>query len=114
MRACGIDFGTSNSSLGLMVEGKPKLVALEGKETSLPSALFYPSDESPKLFGRAAVEAYTGHEEGRFLRALKSILGSNLMDETTAIGKGRKSFTSILGEYLSHLHKKPRQQQAVR
>ena len=34
---CGLDFGTSNSTLGLMNKGKAELVALEGKRSpSLP------------------------------------------------------------------------------
>jgi hypothetical chaperone protein len=101
--ACGIDFGTSNSSAGIMQGKKPYLICLEEKNVSIPSAIFYPSDGTPKRFGRNAIRAYTAQEEGRLLRSLKSILGSPLMDDTTLAGGARKSFKSILGEFLCHL-----------
>jgi hypothetical chaperone protein len=39
--ACGIDFGTSNSTVALSLNGEKKLVALEGAKTTLPSAIFF-------------------------------------------------------------------------
>ena len=53
--------------------------------------------------GRAAVHEYVDGAEGRFMRALKSILGSSLMKETTAVGRERMSFEALIGRFLSHL-----------
>lgn len=99
----GIDFGTSNSTLGLSDATGARLVALEAGQTTLPSAIFYPFDDARALFGRAAVEAYVGGEHGRLMRSLKSILGTSLLHEKTRIGRHSLSFVDILGAFFSHL-----------
>ena len=76
---------------------------LEDGRTSIPSAIFYPNEGEPPLYGRAAVRAYTDHEPGRLLRSLKSILGSDLISERTAVGGGSRTFESILVGYVKHL-----------
>ena len=38
------------------------------------------------LFGADAIDTYVGQHDGRLMRALKSILGSPLIDEKTALG----------------------------
>ena len=101
--AIGIDFGTSNSTVGFLHQTKPALIALEEDKTTLPSAVFYDTERLETLFGRKAIAAYTDHYEGRLLRSLKSILGSSLIEETTQIGHKRLSFHSIIGEFLQHL-----------
>lgn len=104
-RFCAIDFGTSNSALAVCDNGVSQLVPLEGQAFNLPSAIFYPTDPSePTLIGRAAMRAYLEQEEGRLLRALKSVLGSALMGATTEIGPGRMmQFGSIIADYLARL-----------
>ncbi|WP_400766116.1 Hsp70 family protein [Methylosinus sporium] len=104
--ACGIDFGTSNSSVGYMAEGEPRLVPLEGDSVSLPSAIFYPAYGGKLGFGRAAISLYIDRENGRLFRAIKSILGGSLIHETTAAGGKRVAFTAILGSFLRHLKDK--------
>ncbi len=37
----GIDFGTSNSTVGIVKNGAPQLTALENGMVTLPSAIFY-------------------------------------------------------------------------
>ena len=99
----GIDFGTSNSTLGLSDATGARLVALEAGQTTLPSAIFFPFDDARALFGRAAVEAYVGGEHGRLMRSLKSILGTSLLHEKTRIGRHSLSFVDILGAFFSFL-----------
>ena len=42
MAACGLDFGTSNTTLGVAaIGGQPVLAPLEGDGTTLPSAIFF-------------------------------------------------------------------------
>ena len=56
----------------------------------MPSAVFFDYEVKGRvLFGNEAVTAYVGQTEGRLMRALKSILGSPLIDEETSLG-GRK------------------------
>jgi hypothetical chaperone protein len=101
---CGVDFGTTNSTVGLCESGgMPVLVPLEGEHLTIPSALFYSLEDGKTYFGRAAVFEYMDGAEGRFMRALKSILGSSLMKDTTQVGRERLRFEAIIGRFLRHL-----------
>ncbi|MDI7775193.1 Hsp70 family protein [Asticcacaulis sp. EMRT-3] len=100
---CGIDFGTSNSAVALGAGADVRLVAVEGSAVTLPSALFFNSETDAIAFGRDAIAQYLDGYEGRLMRALKSILGSSLIGETTQIGRGRKDFRSLIGLYIAHL-----------
>ncbi len=99
---CGIDFGTSNSTIALADRTKAWLMPLEGTEVTLPSAVFWEAG-GPPSFGRAAISAYVDGEDGRLMRALKSTLGSSLIDERTAIGTKSVSFKSVLTAFFRHL-----------
>ncbi|MDF1598391.1 Hsp70 family protein [Mesorhizobium sp. YIM 152430] len=102
--ACGIDFGTTNSTVGLCKRGaEPRLIPLEGHHLTIPSALFFSLEDGGTYFGRAAVFEYMDGAEGRFMRALKSILGTSLMKETTQVGRNRMTFEGLIGRYLRHL-----------
>lgn len=104
--SCGIDFGTSNSTIAVVRGGKIALVPVEGASTTIPSAIFYPSEGEPPLYGRAAIAAYTARERGRLMRSLKSILGSDLISERTPVGGRSRTFEGILVGFLSHLKAK--------
>ncbi len=103
---CGIDFGTSNSTVAVVRGGETTLVPVEDAHTTIPSAIFYPGTGSLPLYGRQAVRAYTEREPGRLMRSLKSILGSELIAEKTAVGGQYRSFESILVGFLAHLKSK--------
>lgn len=107
---CGLDFGTSNSTIGLISQGKPQLVVVEEGKVTIPSALFYNFEDDTVAFGRAAIQAYVEGTEGRLLRALKSVLGSSLMAETTQLKRRRLAFTEIIGQFLGHLKTQAEQQ----
>ena len=55
----GIDFGTSNSTVGFIEDGKPRLVALEDGEVTMPSAVFFNFEDNRTYFGRRAIADYT-------------------------------------------------------
>lgn len=99
----GIDFGTSNSTIGIIRDGRPRLVALEGDHVTLPSAVFFSFEDDRTYYGRRAIEDYTLNSEGRLLRALKSVLGSSLIHEKTRIKARSMLFTDIIGLFLKHL-----------
>ena len=103
MTAIGIDFGTSNSTVGVSDEDGARLIALEGDHLTLPSAVFFDLEDRKVRYGRDAVAAYTAEHEGRLMRALKSILGSSLIDDTTEIGERRISFSAIIAHFMRHL-----------
>lgn len=102
-RILAIDFGTSNSTVGTPSADGPQLIALEGDNVTIPSAIFFNMEDECVQFGRDAIAAYTQHYEGRLLRALKSVLGSSLIEETTPIGNNRIAFKDIIGLFMRHL-----------
>jgi hypothetical chaperone protein len=108
--ACGIDFGTSNSTVGLADANGARLLALEGDAPTLPSAVFWQTEGAPPLFGRAAIAAYLDGEDGRLMRGLKSTLGSGLIHDKTAVGGRAVSFREVLARFIGRLR---RAQEAV-
>ncbi len=110
MAACGLDFGTSNTTLGLMTGNGPRLAHLEGAADTLPSAIFYPRTGEPQV-GRAAMAAYVDGHQGRLMRSLKAVLGSSLIDETTAVGRQRLGFRGVIAAFLAQV--KARGEQAA-
>ena len=99
MSICGLDFGTSNTTLGTIEAHAPVLAALEIGHTTIPSAIFYPADGAV-LIGHKAVEAYVDGVPGRLMRSLKSVLGTALIDETTLMGRARTRFRDVIAYYL--------------
>src|ERR1700721_1334304 len=64
MSICGLDFGTSNTTLGTVIHDIPVLAALEGDHVTIPSAIFYKADGGAHV-GRRAIEAYVEGDPGR-------------------------------------------------
>lgn len=107
MIACGLDFGTSNSAIGVARDGVVALAPVEGDETLLPSAVFFDLETRGRVvFGNAAIAAYVGQTEGRLMRALKSILGSPLIEEQTAVGSRKVSLASVVEIFVRHMKQK--------
>ncbi|MCB5191826.1 molecular chaperone [Methylobacillus arboreus] len=95
---CGIDYGTSNSSLGVVKDGKVVQAKLEQESVYLPSAIYraFPEHElnddiesrtirqqlgnaQGMLYGTEAIEAYIRNPgEGLFMKSPKVFLGSDL------------------------------------
>jgi hypothetical chaperone protein len=102
-RSCGLDFGTSNSTLGVVAAGHPELLALEGDSVTIPSALFFSFENDMTYFGRAALSEYVTGADGRMMRALKSVLGSALIGDATRIKKRLVPFMEILGLFIGEM-----------
>lgn len=100
----GIDFGTSNSAVACVAGSElARLLPLEGAATTIPSAVFFNTEDRSTHFGREAVALYLSGTEGRLMRSLKSLLGSALMQDQTEIGHQRVSFEDIIALFLSEL-----------
>jgi len=99
---CGIDFGTSNSTCAVYVDGEVSLVSLEGDKQALPSVVFF-AEDGGVYFGREAIALYIEGEDGRLMRGLKSILGTALMSERTVVNGSTKYFTDIVATYLKNI-----------
>jgi hypothetical chaperone protein len=102
---CAIDFGTSNSAVAVPNgDLQIQLVPVEGSALAMPTAVFYSAEDGSRLFGRAAVQAYVDGYEGRLMRSIKSILGSDLMDRTTEVGLGVSvKYIDVVIAYLREL-----------
>jgi hypothetical chaperone protein len=108
MSICGLDFGTSNTTLGTIAGAAPVLAALEETQTAIPSAIFYEADGGVRI-GRRAVDAYVEGVPGRLLRSLKSVLGTSLIDETTRLGRERISFRDVIAAYVGAIKRRAEQ-----
>src|SRR5882757_551400 len=107
MIACGLDFGTSNSAIGVARGDAVALAPLEQGTTLMPSAVFFDYETKGRvLFGTDAIAAYVGQTEGRLMRALKSILGSSLIDEKTSLGDRMVPLAEVVGIFVRQLKRK--------
>ena len=103
----GIDFGTSNSAAAYLDEhGKLQVIALESQRSEMPTAVFFASETRSVLFGSDATQAYLADVEGRLLRSLKSLLGSALMDEHTAVGERSLRYFDIVVLFFKELKRR--------
>ena len=102
MRACGLDFGTSNTTLGAFSAGAPRLARLEGEHVTVPSAIFFGWSGEP-IIGRAAMDAYAEGISGRLMRSLKSVLGTSLAEEMTQLGRRRLRFQDVIALFLKEV-----------
>lgn len=102
-QACGIDFGTSNSTVGWHRPNQTALLALEGDKLTLPSVVFFHAEDSVTSYGRAALADYLIGDEGRLMRSLKSLLGTSLMDDFTEVAGRVLPFRELLALFIGEL-----------
>lgn len=96
-----IDFGTSNSAAAVLAAGRVFRIPIETGADTLPTAVFFPQNGGEMRIGEAAIRALTSGDEGRFMRALKSVLGTELLHEERLIGKSRRSLAQIITQFLA-------------
>ncbi|MBP2290942.1 Hsp70 family protein [Azospirillum rugosum] len=106
MTACGLDFGTSNTTLGVQGDGAFRLLPLDGGRTTLPSAVFFDFEADAVTVGQGAIDAYVSGVEGRLMRSIKSMLGTDLIDADTALRKGRISFRAVIATFLEQVKRR--------
>jgi hypothetical chaperone protein len=101
MATLGIDFGTSNTAAGIVVAGRPHLIAVEPGRTTLPTSVFFDPDRKATLYGTAANAALIEGRKGRFMRALKSVLGTPLLRERRLIAHERLTLLEVVARFLA-------------
>lgn len=104
--ACGVDFGTSNSTVGWSRPGSSALLQLEGDKVTLPSVVFFNADEEQVYYGRAALDNYLQGYEGRLMRSLKSLLGTELIDDQTEVMGKALPFKMLLTQFIAELKRR--------
>jgi len=101
--ACGIDFGTSNSSIAVADGQSVRLVPVEGNQVTIPSAVFFPRGTMTPAYGRAATDSFFAKREGRYMRSLKRLLGTSLVKQGTVINGKVMPFDAIIASFLQYL-----------
>lgn len=104
--SCGIDFGTSNSSIAVVQNKNIQLVPVEDGHVTIPSALFFARKQANPVFGRAASRMFFDKKEGRYMRSLKRVLGTTLMKNGTSINGKAMKFEKIIGAFLQNIRDK--------
>ena len=104
MYACGLDFGTTNSTFSYVGQnGSVELVKLEKDHETLPSTVFYNFEDGDAYFGREALDQYVDGEFGRLMRSLKSVLGTSLMHDKTQVQGRSIAFEDIISSFLKEM-----------
>ncbi|HEX5342995.1 MAG TPA: Hsp70 family protein [Duganella sp.] len=104
--ACGVDFGTSNSTVGWVRPGHPVMLELEDGKATLPSVVFFNADDDEVTYGRAALGEYLAGYEGRLMRSMKSLLGTSLIDGQTEVGGRALPFRMLLAQFIGELKRR--------
>lgn len=107
--ACGLDFGTSNSTVGWLRPHQPVLLPLEDGKTTLPSVIFFHAEDPLVSYGRAALGDYLAGYEGRLMRSLKSLLGTSMMDDSTEVMGQAMPFRQLLAHFIGELKRRAEQ-----
>lgn len=101
--SCGVDFGTSNSTIAFYRDNQLTLVPVEGTNTTIPSAIFFERIDNTPHYGRDAVQLFLGRNKGRFMRSLKRILGTTIMKQGTLVNGSPMYFSRIIGQFVKNL-----------
>ncbi|MCC6072477.1 Hsp70 family protein [Massilia sp. GCM10020059] len=115
--ACGVDFGTSNSTVGWIGEragAQPAglasaLLTLEDGKPTLPSVVFFNAEDEEVSYGRAALAGYLAGYEGRLMRSLKSLLGTSLIDGQTEVAGRSLPFRLLLAQFIGEVKRRAEQ-----
>jgi hypothetical chaperone protein len=94
-----IDFGTTNSVVGINDNGKVKMVRLGKESLETKSVLFYSFEDKSFYVGDSAIEELKLESIGRYFVSLKSFLGSAENIETT-LGTTTYSISDLISIIL--------------
>jgi hypothetical chaperone protein len=100
---CGLDFGTSNSAIGITAGADVQLVEVEPGRRVIPTTIFFDYEDGSNTFGTPAIDKFLAGRNGRVLWSIKSVLGSALMTERTLVRERMMSFGDIIGLILRNL-----------
>ena len=106
MAILGIDFGTSNTAAGILAAGRPHLISVEPGRKTLPTSVFFDYERKITTYGSVANAALIDGREGRFMRALKSVLGTPLMREKRQIAYERLTLIEVVARFLQMIRER--------
>jgi hypothetical chaperone protein len=105
----GIDFGTTNSAVGLADAGRAELAALPGPDgtaaTTWRTVLYFEPELARVCAGAAAIDRFLESEgEGRLVQSIKSHLASASFTRTS-IGGRTWTLENLVAEFLRQLRR---------
>jgi hypothetical chaperone protein len=103
---CGLDFGTSNSTVGICINNNNRLVPLENDKPTIRSAIFCDGEQKTWEFGQKGIDHYLEGVPGRLMMALKSVLGTSLINDKTMVFNEYVSYADILGHFIKYIKTK--------
>lgn len=113
----GIDFGTTNTVVSLMKDGRHQILEIGrrgGQKSSLMKSLIYfPERGEQILFDDAALEAYIEDpEHGRFMRSIKKLLPQETFEQTRIY---RRRFTAVdlISLFLKEVYRRVKEELGV-
>ncbi len=109
-----IDFGTSNSAAAILSDTGIRRISIERGADTLPTAVFFPSGGGEMRIGEASRQALINGEDGRYMRALKSVLGLQLLHETRLISGRRRTIGDVITDFLVALRERSEQTTGLR
>ena len=86
-----------------MVGGRSHIIPLEPGQETLPTAVFFDAVRKDMVIGAEAVSALTQGREGRFMRAMKSVLGTPLIREKKQFGQVRMTLMEVIARFLAEV-----------
>ena len=112
--ALAVDFGTSNSAAAVPEGGAVRRLPIERGAETLPTAVFFPrvpealagSERGAMRIGQRAVDALIEGEEGRFMHALKSVLGTALLHEARFLSGRRRTLAEAITAFLAEVKRR--------
>lgn len=103
MSSCGLDFGTSNSTLAISHHSQTSLIALSNTSPILKSAIFFDSEAKKHFIGQDGIVRYLDGGKGRLMLSLKSILGSTLLNDKIAVCGEWITYRDIIGLVIKYI-----------
>lgn len=104
--SCGVDFGTSNSTIAFYQGENLILVPVEDGRTTIPSAIFFERIDNTPHYGREAIQLFLERNKGRLMRSLKRVLGTSVMKQGTMVNGSPMNFNKIIGQFIKQLKDK--------
>lgn len=105
----GLDFGTSNSTLSVNIDGKVRLLEIDKanqNQFSLKSVLYFDEEARIFTFGQDAVNAYIENDAfGRYIQSIKSFLPDRLFTSTDIAGRSYE-ITDLVAVILREIKKR--------
>lgn len=106
----GFDFGTSNTAVAYFDGEQVRPIELEPARMTIPTAVFFDETQAEMLVGTAANTSLTTGLDGRYMRSLKSVLGTTLMPEARHIHGRKTDFYEIISDFIAIVKARSEQQ----